>query len=105
MIGSLRHRAELLAPSRVADGGGGAQLVFASLGDVAAHITPRSGGQHKAAGFRRAASRHRVILRQHDDLSGDYRLRFDGREHRILDQQNEVPGPGFITLHVEEIIR
>jgi SPP1 family predicted phage head-tail adaptor len=78
-IGKLRHRLALEAPSRVADGGGGAVLGWTELAQLWGAVESPSGGERVGAD-RVAGERQAVItIRYREGLAPAMRLRSGGR--------------------------
>jgi head-tail adaptor len=85
MIGELRDKVTLLAPVRVADGGGGLEISYDERATVPASSRTVSARRDRAmlAGF--PLPRRRFAIRFRDDLVYEMRLRHDGRTYRITD--------------------
>lgn len=74
-IGELRTRLTLEAPSRVGDGGGGAQVTWELVADVWAALRPTAGTETYE--FDRVAGKvsHEVVIRFRSDVIPQMRFR------------------------------
>lgn len=82
--GDLRHRLSIETPIRAGDGGGGATLTWAGLGEVWAAIEPVKGGEHLYAEAISGRVSHEVVVRWRDGLGPELRFRTGPRVFEIL---------------------
>jgi SPP1 family predicted phage head-tail adaptor len=82
-IGDLRTRLTLEAPSRAADGGGGASVTWSTVASVWASVRPTGGGESYA--LDRVAGRvtHEIVLRYRSGVTPEMRLREGTRVFEI----------------------
>ena len=83
-IGALRHRVRIESQVRTADGGGGAIVTWASLGEVWAGIRPVSGTEAPLAEQQAGRITHEIILRHRADIVPAMRLALDDRHFDIV---------------------
>ncbi|QPC45174.1 phage head closure protein [Kaustia mangrovi] len=80
----MRHRLRLEAPQRVADGGGGAEIVWQPVAELWAEIAPASPRDTVRAEKISAEVSHRIALRHRDDVTAAMRFRADDRVFDIV---------------------
>jgi SPP1 family predicted phage head-tail adaptor len=78
-IGDLRTRMTLEAPSRAADGGGGAVVTWDEVAVPWAKVTPRSGAE--SFEYDRVAGKvsHEIVIRHRSDVTPEMRFRLGAR--------------------------
>lgn len=103
MIGALREELVLLAPLRVGDGGGGADIQYQVRDMVRARSQSRSATMDRAAGRFARQQRRQFTIRYRDDLVFEMRLEHAGRRYRITDIQEEDDRKRYHFVTAEEI--
>lgn len=103
MIGALRQRIELLRPQRLADGGGGWEVGYQSVGSIAAGVEGRRARSERSLDSRRTRRRRRFTIRTRPDLVFEMRIAHGGRHYRIVDIQPLDQGGRFTRIEAEEI--
>ena len=102
MIGSLRHRLILEAPTQRPDGGGGATISWSEQATVWADIRARRGGERDQADRPDARLQLQVRIRYRRDVSTAMRLRDGTRVFNILSLFDEDGRERFLTCVCEE---
>lgn len=103
MIGALNRRVTLRMPVRTEDDGGGAEIAYASAGDVWARIETPSAADADIGAARGAAIKHRMTIRFRTDVGPDWRVLWgEGREARIVAARDEDGARRFLELDCEE---
>lgn len=74
-IGDLRTRLTLEAPSRVADGGGGADVTWSAVAEVWAAVKPVAGVESYALDRLAGKVSHEIVIRYRSDVKPQMRLR------------------------------
>jgi SPP1 family predicted phage head-tail adaptor len=82
-IGELRTRLTLEAPSRAADGGGGASVTWDSVATVWASVRPAAGGESYALDRVAGKVSHEIVLRYRSGVTPEMRLRAGSRVFEI----------------------
>lgn len=74
-IGALRTRLTLEAPSRAADGGGGAVTSWTMIAEVWAAVRPTSGAERFELDRVEGKVTHEIVIRHRGDVVPEMRLR------------------------------
>ncbi|MCE9650578.1 MAG: phage head closure protein [Parvibaculum sp.] len=77
--GNLRERVTIEAPSRNADGAGGADIEWTPLATVWAEVADQGGNEQVLGERTEARARHRVTMRHRGDVTAEMRLVWRGR--------------------------
>jgi SPP1 family predicted phage head-tail adaptor len=77
--GNLRERVTVEAPSRNADGAGGADIAWSPLATVWAEVAALGGNEQTLGERTEARARHRVTIRYCADVTTEMRLVWRGR--------------------------
>lgn len=101
-IGDLRQRLTLEVHARTDDGGGGADDVWISLGDVWAAVKPLAGNERVEADAVAGNVTHEVWLRYRSDLAPEMRFRKDNRLFDIRAVFDFEERRRFLRCFVEE---
>lgn len=83
-IGDLRHRLVIESATRASDGGGGATLTWAAIGEVWAAIWSRAAGEAFAHDRIAGQATHDIWIRHRDDVRPEMRFRLEDRVFDIL---------------------
>lgn len=78
-IGELRTRLTLEAPSRTADGGGGAAVTWTTVCELWARVRPVSGGESFALDRTAGTVGHEIVIRHRGGITPQMRFRSDTR--------------------------
>jgi head-tail adaptor len=104
MIGNLRNEITLLSPSRIADSGGGAGLVWSPDGAaIWADVRLLSSTTDVAGDRARRLKRLSARVRPRDGLAPGARLRYDGVDFEIVSIEDADARGRRILLICEEI--
>lgn len=102
-IGLLNRRAELLRPSRVSDGEGGAIVTLQSVATVWAGIESRSARETLAGDRYQEREAWRVTIRYRADVRQGWTVRWDGRDLYVLSVREAEPGKKrFLLIDCEQ---
>lgn len=82
-IGELRTRLALEAPSRSADGGGGAGVTWSSVVQLWARVKPHTGSESYAQDRIAGKSSHEIVIRYRSDVTPAMRFRAGTRVYDI----------------------
>ncbi len=102
MIGALNQRAGLLAPARMADGGGGALLSWTELAVIWIGIAVAGGGDAYGPPRLESRARYRVRARRRADVEAGMRLQTSAHLLSIQAVLDDGPGAQFMTLLCED---
>lgn len=83
-VGALRHRLTLEEPVRESDGAGGAQVAWASGGEVWAAVKPTTGRELRLADQVSGRVSHEIVMRHREGITPDKRFRMGSRIFEIL---------------------
>jgi len=101
-IGALRRRVTLQAPTRIADGGGGAAITWQPVAQLWAQIRSLSGTEVVLADSLQGTVTHEFTIRKRSDVSPAMRLTMGARIFviwAVLDRDGLEP---FIRVLAEE---
>ena len=84
MIGQLRHRVGLYAPSRIADDIGGTVTSWNFVRAIWAAVEPKSISETTENGRLSVSQSYRVVIRFRDDFPRRARLVWKGRTLRVV---------------------
>lgn len=104
MIGTLRHKIELLTPSRDADEGGGAAISWLPGPELWARVE-RLTSTRDIAGDRNARlKRIAVTIRFRTDIALGQRLTFDNSDYDVVSIESDDDRDRRLTLVCEEVV-
>ena len=78
-IGAMRHRVVLEAPTRTADGGGGASVAWTTVAELWAAVEPATGTEGVLGEGIAGRISHEVALRYRSDIEPTMRFRLGAR--------------------------
>lgn len=82
-IGALRHRVQLEAPVRVADGGGGATVTWTPVAEIWAGVEPVAGSEGVLGEGLAGRISHEIVIRHRSGVGTAMRFRFGTRIFEI----------------------
>lgn len=100
--GHLRHTIEIIEQVRTPDGMGGAAVTWATKLTTKAKIQPTGGGESYRFDRVDAIVTHKVWLRYAPGIEPANRVRFNGRDFRILAVLNLEERSQWIELRCDE---
>lgn len=104
MIGALRHKVEMLTPSRIDDNGGGAAIVWLPGPELWAQVERLTSTQDFAGDRSNRLKRIAATMRYRTDVMLGQRLRFDNTDYEVVSIEDEEPGRR-LTLICEEALQ
>ena len=104
MIGRLRHRLTLEAPTRMTDSAGGARQTWREIGKLWAALRDLSGGEKEYAEAESAAKKVEVIIRFREDITPDMRFIYGARMFNISAILDQRGTKRFLTCICEEAL-
>jgi head-tail adaptor len=102
VIGQLRHRVEILAPERLADGAGGARLAWTPVETLWAGLQHLPSVRDTSGARIRRLRRIAATMRWRPTIALGRRLRFDGALFDIVSVESEGGREPTVTLICEE---
>lgn len=102
MIGELRRRLALEAPTSSPDGGGGAMISWTELATLWADVRARRGDERDRADRPDARLHLQVRIRYRRDVTTAMRFRHEGRVYNIRSLFDEDGRERFLTCLCEE---
>jgi SPP1 family predicted phage head-tail adaptor len=101
-IGELSHRLRLEAPSRTADGGGGANVIWTLVAEVWGAIRTASGSERLEADGLKGRVSHEIWIRHRDGVAPDMRFVEGARVFDIRAVLDQAGRRTFLRCAVEE---
>lgn len=101
-IGGLRERVTLQSPSRIPDGGGGADVSWTEGATVWAKVETRGGGEAFASERLAAQARFRVTIRHRTGVTAEMRLLWGDRALAISALGDPDGRKRFLVLDCKE---
>lgn len=102
MIGLMRHRIEILAPTRLPDDAGGAGLAWSVFETMWAGLRRLSSARDVAGGGDRRLRRVAATVRFRPWIRAGLRLRFDDADFEIVSVESDDARERALTLVCEE---
>lgn len=102
MIGGLKHQIDLLAPSRLADAGGGSIVGYGPPARVWAAVTQLASIVALAGGRQTRVERIEARIRRRHAVAIGWRLAWGAKLFDIVSIEDDGPGERYITLIGEE---
>ena len=102
MIGKLRHRLTLEAPTRTADGAGGARRGWRQVAKLWGSMRDISGSETEYAKAPSAAKKTEIIIRFREDITPDMRFLYGTRQLNITAILDQRGNRRFLTCICEE---
>lgn len=103
MIGALRNRIELLTATRIADGGGGAAIVWLPGPELWAAVERLASTQSLEGGRRRRLKRIAATIRERNDIPLGARISFEGETWEVVSLEEARLDGRRLTLICEEV--
>ena len=103
MIGALRHRVELLTPSRIDDDAGGAAIVWLPGPEIWAAVERLTSTRDFAGDRENRLQRIAATVRFRTDIVLGQRLAFDNDQYEVVSIENDDERGRRLTLVCEEV--
>ncbi len=103
MIGALRHRVELLTPSRIDDDAGGAAIVWLPGPEIWAAVERLTSTRDFAGDRENRLQRIAATVRFRTDIVLGQRLAFENDHYEVVSIENDDERGRRLTLVCEEV--
>lgn len=103
MIGALRHRVELLTPSRIDDDAGGAAIVWLPGPEIWAAVERLTSTRDFAGDRENRLQRIAATVRFRTDIVLGQRLVFENDQYEVVSIENDDERGRRLTLVCEEV--
>lgn len=104
MIGALRHKIELLTPSRDDDEAGGAQVSWLPGPDTWARVERLTSVRDISGDRETRLKRIAATMRYRSDIVLGWRVRFDGADYEVVSMESDDGRDRRLTLVCEEVL-